>query len=153
LLSFIRNPKDFWSGVMFLFFGLAAVIIGQDYEMGHAGRMGPGYFPSVLGGILGLIGLVSVIRSFFTPGEAIGRFAIKEGFLVLFSVLLFGLLVRGVGILIGLFVMVMIASFASSKFRVRSAVLMAIGSAVFCVTVFVIGLGLPLPIFGSWFTS
>src|SRR5690606_24798392 len=89
VFSFIRDPKDFWSGVMFLVFGLSAVLIGQDYEMGSAGRMGPGYFPVVLGGMLSLIGLVSVVRSFFHQGEGLGRFALKEAFLVLFAVLLF----------------------------------------------------------------
>lgn len=67
----IRHPQDFWSGVMFMFFGLAAVIIGQDYPMGTAGRMGPAYFPVVLGGLLTLIGLATTLRSLWTRGEAI----------------------------------------------------------------------------------
>src|SRR3546814_87740 len=62
--SFIRHPKDFWTGVIFLFVGLAAVILGRDYTMGTAGRMGTAYFPTVLGGLLALIGLVAVVRSF-----------------------------------------------------------------------------------------
>ena len=49
--AFIRHPKDFWSGIVFLFFGLSAVYIGQEYEMGSAGRMGPAYFPIVLGAL------------------------------------------------------------------------------------------------------
>jgi hypothetical protein len=61
--AFIRHPKDFWSGIVFLFFGLAAIIIGQDYEMGSAGRMGPAYFPTVLGGLLSLIGAASLVLS------------------------------------------------------------------------------------------
>jgi hypothetical protein len=151
LPKFIHNPKEFWSGVMFLFFGLAAVVIGQDYEMGSAGRMGPGYFPSVLGTLLGIIGLVSVIRSFFSQGEGVGRFAFKEGFLVLFAVFLFGMLVRGAGIILAILLMVIISSYASTKFRWTSAILLAIGAAVFCVLVFVVGLGLPMPIVGTWF--
>lgn len=149
--TFIHNPKEFWSGVMFLFFGLAAVVIGQDYEMGSAGRMGPGYFPSVLGTLLGVIGLISVIRSFFSKGEGLGRFAVKEAFLVLFGVFLFGMLVRGAGIIIAILLLVVVSSYASIKFRWTSAILMAIGSTIFCVLVFVVGLGLPMPIIGSWF--
>jgi hypothetical protein len=151
LPSFIHNPKEFWSGVMFLFFGLAAVLIGQDYEMGSAGRMGPGYFPSVLGGILSVIGLISVVRSFFSKGEGLGRFAFKQAFLVLFGVFLFGMIVRGAGIIIAILLMVFVSSYASAKFRWTSAILLAIGSAVFCVLVFVVGLGLPMPILGTWF--
>ena len=151
MFSFIRDPKDFWSGVMFLVFGLSAVVIGQDYEMGSAGRMGPGYFPVVLGGMLSLIGLVSVIRSFFHQGEGLGRFALKEAFLVLFAVFLFGLLVRQAGVIIAIVLMVMISSWASMKFRWSSALLLAIGATVFCVGVFVWALGVPLPILGTWF--
>ena len=72
--SFIRDPKDFWSGVIFVIFGLAAVIIGRDYSMGTAGRMGPAYFPTILGGLLVLIGSIGVVRSMFKSGGAIGRF-------------------------------------------------------------------------------
>jgi hypothetical protein len=43
----IRHPKDFWTGVIYIAFGLAAIIIGRDYEMGTATKMGPAYFPIV----------------------------------------------------------------------------------------------------------
>ena len=57
----IRNPKDFWAGLLYVVLGLAAVYIAQDYEMGTATRMGPGYFPTLLGGFLALIGVVSLV--------------------------------------------------------------------------------------------
>jgi hypothetical protein len=147
----IRNPKEFWSGVMFTIFGLSAVLIGREYTIGSAGRMGPGYFPTVLGGILTLLGLIALVRSFFGKGEPLGEFAIKETFLILIAVVLFGFLLRGAGLIVAVPVLVMVSAYASAKFEWKSTLMLAIGGAIFCVAVFVLGLGVPMPIAGSWF--
>ena len=149
--SFIRDPKDFWSGVIFVIFGLAAVIIGTDYSMGTAGRMGPAYFPTILGGLLTVIGLIGVVRSMVKSGAPINRFAVREIILVLFAVALFGVLVRGAGLAVSVIVLVMVSGFASIKFKVAPFLAVAVGLAVFAVLVFVKGLGLPMPMFGPWF--
>jgi hypothetical protein len=149
----IRNPMEFWSGVMFTIIGLGAVLIGQEYTMGSAGRMGPGYFPTVLGGLLTLLGLAALIRSFIRKGEPLGKFAIKETLLVLAAVVLFGFLLRGAGLVIAVPVMVMVSAYASPQFEWKSSVLLAIGGTIFCSVVFVLGLGVPMPILGSWFGS
>ncbi|MGQ0511141.1 MAG: tripartite tricarboxylate transporter TctB family protein [Betaproteobacteria bacterium] len=63
----IRNEKDFWAGIMFMGFGLAAVIIALlNYQMGTAVRMGPAYFPTVLGGLLAILGFIVFLRGFFS---------------------------------------------------------------------------------------
>lgn len=149
--SFIRNPQDFWSGVIFLILGLAAVIIGNDYAMGSAGRMGPAYFPTALGGLLAVIGAVSLVRSFIRHGEPIGTFSIKNLLLVTGAVLLFGLLMRGAGLVIAIVALVMVSGYGSIKFKVLPFLAVAIGMAAFSTLVFVVGLGLPMPILGSWF--
>lgn len=148
--SFIRHPKDFWTGIIFLFIGLAAIVIGRDYPMGTAGRMGPAYFPTVLGGLLALIGLIGVIRSFLRPGEAIGKFYIKEIVLILLAVLLFGFLMRGAGLVPAALVLVLLSAYASPKFTWGGSILLAVGLAVFAVVLFVKLLGLPMPILGPW---
>lgn len=148
--AFIRHPKDFWTGIIFIFFGLSAVILGQEHEMGTAGRMGPAYFPTVLGGLLALIGSVGVIRSFLRPGDAIGRFHIKELVLVLSAVLLFGLLVRGAGLVPAAVLLILVSAYASPKFHLGKSVALAAGLAVFAVLLFVKLLGLPMPILGPW---
>lgn len=148
--SFIRDPKDFWSGIIFVIFGLAAVIIGRDYAMGTAGRMGPAYFPSILGGLLTLIGLASVVRSMVKSGEAVGRLAVREVFLVMLSVVLFGVLVRGAGLAVAVVVLVVASGYASTKFKIGPFLAVAVGLAAFSVLVFVKGLGLPMPMFGPW---
>jgi len=151
LLSFIRHPKDFWTGVIFIVIGLAAVIIGRDYNMGTAGKMGPAYFPTILGGLLALIGVAAMVRAFFHDGEPVGKFAIKETILILTGVLLFGFLVRGAGLVVAVFAIIMFSAYASAKFKWIPAIALAIGAAVFAVVVFVEALGLPIAIFGPWF--
>jgi hypothetical protein len=150
--SFIRHPKDFWTGTIFLFFGLAAVILGQDYPMGTAGKMGPAYFPSVLGSLLALIGATAVIRSLVRSGEPVGKFYIKEIILILSAVLLFGALMRGAGLAVAVVVLVVLSAYASPKFHWGSALLLAGGLAAFSVLVFVKLLGLPMPMIGPWFS-
>ena len=71
----IRAPKDFWSGIMFLAFAAVALLTARGYSLGSAGRMGPGYFPMLLGGVLALLGLVLVLRSLVIEGEASAGFA------------------------------------------------------------------------------
>jgi len=148
--TFIRHPKDFWTGIIFLFFGLAAVIIGQDYPMGTAGRMGPGYFPTILGGLLAVIGTIALIRSFVRSGEQVSRFYIKNIVLILVAVLLFGFLMRDAGLVPAVLAVVLISAYASDKFTWLGSVLLAVGLAVFSVVVFVKLLGLPMPILGPW---
>jgi hypothetical protein len=149
--TFIRHPKDFWTGIIFLFFGIAAVYIGLDYPMGSAGRMGPAYFPTVLGALLAVIGLIGVIRSFVHVGEAVGKFYIREIVLILSAVLLFGVLMRGAGLVPAVLVLVLMSAYASPKFTWGSTLLIAAGLAAFSVVVFVKLLGLPMPILGPWF--
>ncbi|HJV74748.1 MAG TPA: tripartite tricarboxylate transporter TctB family protein [Noviherbaspirillum sp.] len=149
--SFIRNPKEFWSGAIFIFFGVAAVVIGQDYTMGTAGRMGPAYFPTVLGALLAVIGAIAVVRSLISTGTPLEKFAVKELILILSAVLLFGFVVRGAGLVVAVPLIVLVSAFASIKFRLLPSVLLAAGLTVFAILVFIKGLGLPMPVLGSWF--
>ena len=146
----MKNPKDFWAGAIYLGMGVATVAIAREYPMGTAVKMGPAYFPTVLGGLLCLIGLVSLIRSIFTSGEAIGAFALKEVSLIAASVVLFGLLARGAGLVPALGVLVVGSAYASIQFRWKSAMLLAAGLIVFCALVFIKLLGVPLPLLGPW---
>jgi putative tricarboxylic transport membrane protein len=149
--AFIKHPKDFFAGLMYASTGIGAIMMAQEYTLGSSVRMGPGYFPTLLGAFLTLIGVVSMIRSFLHPGEAIKAFCWKEIFLVLGSVALFGVLVRGAGLAPSLMLMVLVSARASEKFKLGTALALAVASSVFSVLVFVKGLGLPLPIIGPWF--
>jgi hypothetical protein len=148
--SLIRHPKDFWTGTIFMFFGLAAVFIGRDYTMGSAGSMGPAYFPTMLGSLLALVGLIAVGRSFFRRGEAIGRFYIKELVLILLAVILFAILMRGAGLVPAAIVLIVLSAYASPKFRWGESLLLACGLAAFSVLIFIKLLGLPMAVLGPW---
>ena len=73
-----RNARDFWTGLIYIFFGSSAILIARDYSLGTGGKMGPAYFPTILGGLLLVIGAISVIRSFIAHGAPIGTFAFKR---------------------------------------------------------------------------
>ena len=146
----IRNPKDFAAGAIFTAAGLAAVLLGRQYSMGTATRMGPAYFPTVLGLVMVLIGLVVLIRSFLQRGEPIQGLAVRPMLLIVGATVLFGALLRGGGLLIALVALVVMSAWASRQFRWPVALALAVGLAAFSALVFVTALGLPLPLVGSW---
>jgi hypothetical protein len=113
--------------------------------------MGPAYFPTILGGLLAIIGLIAIVRSIFSTGDALEKFAYKEIALVMVSVMIFGGIVRGAGLVPAVILLVMISAFASTKFRLLPSVFLAVGMAVFSVAVFIKALGLPIPMIGPWF--
>jgi hypothetical protein len=146
----IRGTKDFWTGLIYIFFGSSAIIIAREYGMGRAIKMGAAYFPTVLGGLLILIGIVAIVRSFLKVGTPIGAFTFKGLAFVLLSTVLFGLLVRGAGLVIALPLFVIVSAYASKDFRWIPSLILAAGLTLFCTLVFLKGLGIPLPIIGPW---
>jgi hypothetical protein len=147
----IRSSKDFCTGLVYVFFGISAILIARDYGMGTGGKMGPAYFPTILGGLLLIIGAIAVIRSFIVSGTPIGAFAFKGLILISVSVLMFGFIVRGAGLALALPLLVIISAGASARFRWRPTLLTAAGLTIFCILVFLKGLGIPLPAIGPWF--
>jgi hypothetical protein len=115
--------------------------------------MGPGYFPVVLGGCLVVLGVLVAIEG-FVGGEKgeIGPVPWRAMVLILGPIMFFGFTVRGLGLVVSLFVTVLAASFASRRTSVASAFLIAIGLTVACVVIFTEALGLPVPLFGPWLT-
>jgi hypothetical protein len=147
----IRSTKDFWTGFIYIAFGLSAILIARDYDMGTPLKMGPAYFPTILGYLLILIGTIAFIRSFFQSGTPLGSFALTALALVVGSTLVFGFIVRGAGLAIALPVFVIMSAYASVHFRWGLSLALATGLTAFCVLVFLKGLGVPLPILGLWF--
>jgi Tripartite tricarboxylate transporter TctB family len=149
--SFIRAPKDFWAGLIYIGIGATALWVGIDYKMGTAGRMGPGYFPKVLGGILVVLGVIAILRSLVTKGEPIGAILWKPLALILLACALFGLLLRPFGLLVSLFALCLVSAAASKEFKFDlKATAGLVLLTVFCTLVFVKGLGVPMPILGTW---
>jgi hypothetical protein len=146
----INNPKDFWTGVIFIVIGSAAILLGRDYPFGNSFKMGPGYFPTVLGALLVLVGLATALRGLLQSGTAVGALAWRIILLILVATVLFGVLLRGAGLIVAVLLLVMVSAYASRHFRWGIAASVGAGMAVFCVLVFVKGLGLPIPILGPW---
>jgi hypothetical protein len=150
-MSHVLQKKDLWAGVLYIAFGAAAFWIGRDYPMGTAGRMGAGYFPTVLSAILVLIGLLSAARAFLQEGQPVGTIAWKPLALVVGSIALFGLLLPTAGLIVALTILILASAVASQHFRLDlKAAAGLILLVAFCTLVFVKALGVPLPLFGYW---
>ncbi|HXG53629.1 MAG TPA: tripartite tricarboxylate transporter TctB family protein [candidate division Zixibacteria bacterium] len=147
----IRSKRDFWAGLIYIFFGAAALVVARDYDMGTALKMGPAYFPTILGALLLLVGAIAVVRSFIVSGLPVGAFAVRHLALIVASVLLFGYILRGAGVAVAVPVLVISSGFASRRFRWVPTIFLAAGLALFCVLIFLKGLGVPLPVVGPWF--
>jgi hypothetical protein len=146
-----RNPKDLWTGIIYIAFGAAAIFIARDYGLGTPRKMGPAFFPGILSIILIVIGIISLTRSFIRPGTPVGRFTFKGLLMVTGATVLFGLIVRGAGLIIAMPALVIVSAYASHKFSWRTSIIMAIVLTASCILIFLKGLGIPLPILGSWF--
>jgi putative tricarboxylic transport membrane protein len=151
MTSPLRNPRDLWPGVIFVAAGLAAVFLGREYSIGTTTKMGPGYFPTVLGVLLALIGLALAVRSCLHAGARLGALAVRSVLLILGATGLFALLLRGAGMFVALVVLTVVSAYASREFEWGRALALAVGLAGFSVLVFVKALGLPIPVLGAWF--
>ena len=189
----IKAPKDFWAGLMFIGFGgffMAWAL--SHYQMGTAVRMGPAYFPTVLGGLLVFLGVLVLIESFAMEGPpltipfnivhlvlavllyfalgwilkrfGLGEYAILVGTIVLvvLSVLfrpatkplvlisaacvIYGYLMKPLGLIISTLILVFVAAFGGHEFKWREAAILFVILVVFSLLVFVKGLTLPFPI-------
>ena len=147
-----RSLKDLLAGLIFISLGLAFGYATLDYEIGSAFRMGPGYFPLVLSGILTLLGVLITAQSFASgPDETpIGRAPWLALVLILGGIVFFGATVRGLGLAPALFVTTFLSAFASERTGIVGALALAAGLVAISMIIFVWGLGIPLRTVGPW---
>ncbi len=196
----IANGKDFWAGIMFTGFGLAFMLVSQNYNMGTAVRMGPAYFPTVLGGMLAVLGGVILFNGFvsrqihpwrvfpfrawyFLAGLILGviayytqtwfhglglageaahtilsgvailllfaTFGERSLWVILFAVVIFGYLLKPLGLVIAIGALVYVSAWGGHEFKVREATIVFVVLAIFSVASFVHGLGLPMNVWPS----
>jgi hypothetical protein len=138
---------------MFLGVGLFfAVWAAVNYQMGSAVRMGPAYFPAVLGGLLAVLGLVIFGGSFALEGPKVPRLHFRPLFMVLASCIAYGYLMKPLGMVLATAVMVVIAALGGHEFRWKEVLALAVALVVFSVLVFVKGLSLPFPLWPDRFS-
>jgi Tripartite tricarboxylate transporter TctB family len=145
----IRAPKDFWSGVMFCGFAAVGILAARGYSLGTAGKMGPGYFPLMLGGVLAVLGGILIARSIVLDGEPLPRIHVVPLTVIALAVSLFGLLIEPLGLVVALAVLTVLSAWAGPQFRLTETVALTAVLIAFSIGVFVYALGLPLAIWPS----
>lgn len=148
----IKNQKDFWAGVMFVLFGGFFAGFGTQYTFGTAARMGPGYFPTVLGLLLialGVIVAVSGLRS-KAQEEKVNKFAWDILLLILGSVVLFGVLLQPLGLILSLFTLILVSSYASHEHTWVATLGNSVVLIGLCLFVFVYALKLQFQLWPSF---
>ena len=145
----IRAPKDFWAGVMFCGFAAVALLAARGYALGSAGKMGPGYFPLLLGIVLAGLGLLLVGRSLVIDGEPVPRLHLLPIAVIAFAVALFGLIIEPLGLVVTLAILTIVTAWAGPEFRLLESAVLAVALIAFSIGVFVYLLGLPLALWPS----
>ena len=149
----IRRPRDFFSGILFMGFGMAALMISRSYVyvIGTASRMGPGYFPRAIGCLLVILGaLLSVLSFRPSYGESKVVWRWRPLVIVLFSVCLFPWFTDFLGLIVTSLLLVFVSSAASPEFRWKEALISGTILGLAATAVFVYGLAIPLPIWPAF---
>jgi hypothetical protein len=142
----LRNNRDFWAGVMLILIGAASILIAHAYPFGSTMRMGPGYFPSLLGGILALFGTYVLIIG-LRRGEKITVHCSTRALIVLpVSLIAFGLLMNHAGFIPAMAVLVFGSASAGQDFKFVEVLLLTFILTGLSVAIFIWGLGLPYPL-------
>jgi hypothetical protein len=143
----IKAPKDFWAGLMFIGVGAFFMIWAlTHYQMGTAVRMGPAYFPAVLGGLLAFLGLIVLFESFAMEGPPVARFHFKPLILISGACVIYGYMMKPLGLLLATALLVFISAAGGHEFKWKEVLILYLVLIVFSFLVFVKGLTLPFPI-------
>jgi hypothetical protein len=144
------SARDLVCGLLFILVGMFFAIQSYGLDIGTAFRMGPGYFPLVLAGILVILGIVVIVQGTQIEHEPMSPIAWRGMLFILPAPILFGLTVRGLGFVPSIFLAGIVAAFASRKMQPGTALLLVGGLTLFSVIVFSYALGLPFRRFGPW---
>ena len=147
----LRNNRDFIAGLLFIVLGALAIVLARDYPFGTTMRMGPGYFPTVLGGILFLFGVTVLTRGVRLGEKVKGEWGWRPLALIAFSIVLFGFLLDRAGMIPAIVVTLFVAATAGHEFRLKEVLLLAVVMTAFSVAVFSYGLKLPYPLLGGYY--
>jgi hypothetical protein len=147
----IKSPKNFWAGLMFIAFGLFAMIGALvNYQVGTAVRMGPGYFPAVLGGLLAALGVLVMLESVVVEGPKVPTFHFRPLLLISVGLVGYGYLMKYVGLMAVTALLVFVSAAGGHEFKWKEAAILSVALIVFSVLVFVKGLTLPFPIWPAF---
>ena len=143
----IKSPQDFWAGLMFIGFGVFFIVVALVYyQMGSAVRMGPAYFPVLLGGLLAVLGLVVLVDSVIEKGPPIAKFHFRPLLFIAASSLAFAYLLKPLGLVLASVALIFISAYGGHEFKWKEVAIMSVVLVIFAVLVFVKALSLPFPI-------
>ena len=142
----ISQNRDFWSGLMFIAIGATSMVIALNYQFGNARHMGPGFFPSVLGGILIIIGIYTMVigiqrKEMFEGGWPVRSLLIIPGVMVLT-----GFVMKHWGFIPALMLLSIGSASAGTEFRFSEVLPLAIFLTILSAVAFIWGLELPFPL-------
>jgi putative tricarboxylic transport membrane protein len=146
----VKSPKNFWAGLMFIAVGLFFAIGARNYDLGSAARMGPAYFPTMVGALLAVIGGAVVVQSLVIRGEKVQALPLRLILYMTAALFSFGYLLKPLGLVGALTLLVFVSAFAGHEFRLREAVVLAVALTILSVLVFVKGLGQPFPLWPAF---
>ncbi len=157
----IKSQKDFFAGLMFTVVGVGFAWGATNYNVGEAARMGPGYFPLVLGILLGILGAAIMFEALVVEtedGEKIGSFAWRPLGFIIGANVLFGISLGGIpavglpalGLIVGIYVLTFVSALASDEFDVKEVAILATFLAVLSYVAFVYLLKLQFPVWPSF---
>lgn len=160
----IKSQKDFFSGLMYLLVGGGFAIGASNYSIGSGARMGPGYFPLLVGSLLALLGVIIMFKAMTVEtvdGDKIGKWAWKQIVFILGANLLFGLLLVGLpsfgipamGLIVAIYGLTFVASLAGDHFNFKEVFILATVLAVGSYFTFVWALSLQLPVWPSFIVA
>jgi uncharacterized membrane protein len=147
-----RTNKDLWAGLMYIVTGAVGMWIAKDYPFGSALRMGPGYFPSVLSGIMIFFGIYCLVLGVRKNHEKIqGNWSIRALIVLPLSMVVFGILMEEAGFIPAMAALIPISAAAGRDFKWLEVVPLTIGLTILCAAGFIFALGLPYPLIkGMW---
>ncbi len=160
----IKSQKDFFSGLMFMIVGAAFAWGATNYSLGSGARMGPGYFPMLLGVLLAVLGAIITFKSLVVEtvgGDKIGKWAWKPLLFIIGANLVFGVCLGGIpaiglkplGLIVGIYAVTFVASMAEAGWKVKNTAILATVLAVLSYLAFIKLLGLQFPVWPAYFTA
>jgi hypothetical protein len=150
----IHNHRDFWAGVLFIVTGLLFMVLSRQYQLGTAAKMGPGYFPTILGGLMAVLGLMILIPAFARRGPEVRIQKVDFGSIlwILVAVAVYALTLPKLGFIVALVLLIGIASYASHEFSLKTTLINSVALLIFSWLVFVKGLELQFPFLPTFLT-
>jgi Tripartite tricarboxylate transporter TctB family len=146
-----RNNRDFLAGLVYIGTGMAGWWMALDYPFGSALRMGPGYFPIVLSGMMIAFGIAVLLMGVKNNEKVKGNWSIRAMIILPLAAVLFGILMEEVGFIPALAVLIPAAAASGREFKWLEVVLLTIGLIILSLGIFIWGLGLPYQLIkGVW---